>query len=118
MTLIVNTFIRTANGGMDFVDVDHSDELAGFESCRTDLWGHVSVRALGLKLLPTLAEQDIYAEGDDIRQLESDVHLLLSHVMTVAEKTKYSTDFINHRCQNMLNAIRRAREVGGGVVIW
>jgi hypothetical protein len=50
--------------------------------------------------------------------LQSDIQCLLDHVTSVAEATRYTTDFITQRCQNILGAIRRARETGGGVVIW
>jgi len=103
---------------MNIIDVDHSEELAGFERCRQDLWGHEAVRALGLALLPTLAEGDIYAEGDAIGQLESDTQRLLTHVTAVAEATRYTTEFITQRCQNILSAVLHARKIGGDVVIW
>ena len=73
---------------------------------------------MGLALLPTLAEDDIYAEGEAVGRLESDTQRLLTHVTVVAEATGYTSEFINLRCQNILGAIRRAREIGGGVVIW
>lgn len=103
---------------MEIVSVDSSADLAGFERCRRDLWGHEFVRGLGVTLLPRLAEGDIYAEGEDIGRLESDTQCLLTHVTSVSEATRYTAEFITQRCQNILGAVRRAREVGGGVVIW
>src|SRR6516165_12282738 len=106
MSLSVSTYIRRPDGGMEIVSVDSSDELAGFECCRRDLWGHEFVRGLGLTLLPTLAEGDIYAEGEAVGRLQSDIQCLLDHVTSVAEATRYTTDFITQRCQNILGAIR------------
>ena len=117
MTLSVNVYVRTPDGRVDILPVDHADELAGFESCRHELWGHQTVRALGLRLLPTLVEGDIWAEGSAIDHLESDTERLLAHVTVVANATGYSGDFISSRCRNILGAIRRARKAGGGVVI-
>ena len=103
---------------MDFIEAGPGSDLAGFEICRHKLWGHKSVRALGLLLLPTLAEGDIYAEGDAIAQLEADVHQILKHLSDVSAKTEFTEEFIEHRCRNILEAAGRAREIGGGVVIW
>lgn len=118
MSLIVNTYTRTPDGRMDIIEVDHSEELAGFERCRQDLWGHISVRALGLVILPTLANSDIYAEGEAIVQLERDTNLILTNVSAVVEATQYTSDFVIKHCQNILRAIRLAHEIKGGVVIW
>ena len=118
MSLSVNAYTRRPDGGMEIVSVDSSEELAGFERCRRELWGHEFVRGLGLTLLPTLAEGDIYAEGEAVGRLERDTQCLLTHVTSVAAATRYTTEFITQRCQNILGAISRAREIGGGVVIW
>lgn len=100
------------------MEVDHSEELAGFERCRHGLWGHEAVRALGLALLPTLVEGDIYSEGDALSVLESEIQLILTHVPAVAEATQFRVDYVTSRCHNILRAVRRAQEIGGGVVIW
>src|SRR6476646_2223983 len=105
VSLTVNAFKRGANGSMDLLDVDHSDELAGFEVCRQKLWGHASVRALGLVVLPSLSAGDIYAEGDAIPKLEAEVKTLLEHLAVVAVETGYDEAFITHRCQNILGAV-------------
>ena len=118
MSLTVNTYRKLPDGNMDFIEVPHSEEVAGFEHCRHELWGHESVRALGLSLLPSLAHTDIYADSESVAQLESETQQIIAHVAEIAEATQYRADFITYRCQNILGAIRRAREIGGGVVIW
>jgi hypothetical protein len=103
---------------MDILERDGSKELAGFERCRTDLWGHAVVKELGAKLLPTLAREDIYAEGDAVTQLEHDIKLILAHIPAIATATGYEATFITERAQNILDATRHAQEIDGCVVIW
>ena len=102
---------------MEFLSAAPSEYVAGFERCRRDLWGHEFVCGLGLVLLPALAKDDVFAEGKAIDQLESDTQCILSNIASVSEATRYTEEFISQRCQNILGAIRRAREIGGGVVI-
>lgn len=118
MSLLVHTYRRDPDGGMDILERDGSKELAGFERCRTDLWGHVVVKELGAELLPTLARGDIYAEGDAVTQLEHDIKLILVNIPAIATATGYETTFIAERAQNILDAVRHAQEIDGYVVIW
>jgi len=118
MSLIVNTYKRLPAGGMDIIEVAHAEEVAGFERCRHDLWGHEFVLSLGLALLPSLVHTDIHAEGEALDLLEREAGQIIVHVAGIAEATQYRADYITSRCQNILAAVRRAREIGGGVVIW
>ena len=115
MSLIVNAYSRSESQLEFAPPVEHADELAGFEDCRQTLWGHPFVVSLGLSLLPLLAHDDLYCEG--VARLEAEVELLLTRLVSVSAATGFDGDFITRRCQNILGAARRARELSGGVFI-
>src|SRR5262249_13946777 len=92
-------------------------ESGGFESCRQELWGSATAKRLGLTLLPMLAEQDLYAEGDTLLQLESEAQIIHQSVDMLAKDTGYPADFIAQRTRNILTAVAKA-VARGGVVIW
>ena len=72
---------------------------------------------LGLVLLPSLRETDIFAEGEKLRALEKEIRTINSALLQITEATSYPGDFIAFRCQNALRAVEVARELGGGVYI-
>lgn len=119
MTLIVHPYTRDKDGkfvSMGFGDSPGS-EMAGFESCRHDLWGHEAARSLGLTLLPSLSDSDVYAEGDDLDRLDTEVQTVLHSLDLLSRSTGFSPDYIELRCRNILEAIGRARAARGGVYI-
>jgi hypothetical protein len=117
MTLLVHPYTRKADGTFESVETEYVDRMAGFESCRTDLWGHEAARSLGLVLLPSLADDDVYAEGVDLDLLEREVQTLLANQDRLAQTTGYAADYIESRCGNFLRAIAQARALCGGVYI-
>ncbi len=121
MSLLINSYNRDAETNeIQLFDVEeHSQELGGFESCRKTLWGSHTAERFGLVLLLTLRESDLYAEGEDLLQLETEAQTILQFIDVFALETHHSEEFIYHRTQNILQAIAKAREVeNGGVVIW
>lgn len=65
---------------------------AGFERWRTDVWGSKAVIALAQAvrrprpsrlILPSLAAQDIFVEGEELDQLEREVDAVLAHAVEV-----------------------------------
>ena len=117
MSLTVNTY--TGEGTTyQSIYVEHSEELFGFEVCRRELWGHPIMPRLGLSLLPSLKDTDICAEGESpLAQLEAEARLILAQMAQIETATKYTEEFVAFRLQNLLRAIARARELGGGVYI-
>lgn len=91
--------------------------MAGFESCRRGLWGHETARSLGLTLLPSLSDSDVYAEGDDLDRLDAEVQTVLRSLDLLSRATGFRADYIELRCRNILEAIGRARAARGGVYI-
>ena len=66
---------------MDFIEPDSpSEELAGFESYRKKLYGSQAAVSLGLRLLPSLATQDLYAEGPQLERLRGEAELVLANI--------------------------------------
>ena|SRR5258707_3665759 len=91
--------------------------LAGFESTRRDLWGAEVMKSLGLIILPSLDGGNIEASGDELDQLEDEILLIRGNLELVLENVPFDQQVIMQRTQNFLDAIGKAREVGGCVVI-
>jgi len=120
MTLLVQPYRRGPNGELLSLDVTPSpphNELAGFEASRRELWGAPVMHRLGLRLLPSLAEQDLYVEGEQLDQLEAELETILASIPKLASATHYGEDFIRFRVGNIAEAVRLARAAGGGVYI-
>jgi hypothetical protein len=69
-------------------------------------------------LLPTLVERDLVAEGGDLVALEVEARLVLANISKFTEQAGADGESLPLRIQNILDAIDRARQAGGGVVIW
>jgi hypothetical protein len=104
---------------MDFIEPDNpSEELAGFESDRQKLYGSQAAVSLGLKLLPSLATEDMYAEGPDLERLRGEVEFALVNIGLFEVESGASAENLRSRFENIICAIHRVSRVGGGVVIW
>lgn len=117
MTLVVHAYRRGPTGEMILLDEPpappHND-LGGFEAWRTHVWGSPVAQDLGLTLLPTLAETDVFAEGPDLDRLDRELDLVLAHLSAFAA----DPDSLRFRLENIREAIRLARRVdAGGVYI-
>ena len=97
---------------------EHSQELAGFESYRQKLFGSAAAQSLGLRLLPTLTNCDLYAEGADVARLLAEAELALANIELFVPEAGASAENLRTRFQNIANACREATNSGGGVVIW
>ncbi|MET7309540.1 hypothetical protein ACWD7C_04435 [Streptomyces sp. NPDC005134] len=119
MTLLVHTFVRGRSGRPHLLDdpPDGSD-MAGFESCRTDLWGSDRVRALGARFLPELASCDLYVEPEDIEEFLDECALLRPHAAALDAHCGYREGYVAERLANITAAARRAQDVSGGVLVW
>ncbi|QRK12387.1 hypothetical protein JQX13_21595 [Archangium violaceum] len=125
MSLLVSVYRKKASGDMEDVELQPGPggepSLFGGEQCRTTLWGAPFTRALGLALLPSLAERDIYATGEDLRLLRREAELLLRRRAELARATGYDEDYIEFRLQNLLRAIAQAEAIegeAGWVYVW
>jgi hypothetical protein len=119
MSLSVHAYVRNAQGKMSFIEPDDpSEELAGFEVYRRTLYGSRAAILLGLRLLPRLAEGDIYAVGDDLVILRADAEMALTNLRMFEAESGATAERLRPRFENILRAIDRAERAGGGVVIW
>lgn len=120
MSLIVQAYRRDPTGAIVDLDISptppHND-LAGFERWRTTVWGNESARALGLVLLPRLAREDLYVEGAKLGDLQAEVELMIDHARTIVGTEPSAIEGLIFRARNILEAIRLARAVEGGVYI-
>ncbi|MFF0295982.1 hypothetical protein ACFYST_20915 [Kitasatospora sp. NPDC004614] len=119
MSLLVHTFLRAADGGCDFLeDPAYGKTLAGFESTRKRLWGSEAMRDLGARFFPRLDGYDLYAEPDEIDEFLAECDLVRPHLDQLAAQGGYDADYVAERFDNIVAAARRAKAVGGGIVVW
>ncbi|MFC4502113.1 MULTISPECIES: hypothetical protein [Streptomyces] len=125
MSLCVDVFLRDTNGERRILDVpDGWDDSAGFEVWRTTVWGSEAVRSLGARLLPVLADGDLWLEAGEVASLLEEVAVLRTHLELIATRTQHPRGLTEHREQLEVRlriieaAALRARELGGGIVIW
>ncbi|GAA1849326.1 hypothetical protein [Asanoa iriomotensis] len=119
MSLLVHAYVRGPAGEMVFLEGPAGSDLAGPEAARAGLYGSPCVVALGARMLPMLATQDVYAETlAELDALDADCALVLSNLGYVSASVGRDPDFVAHRLSNITAAIKRARKAGGAVVIW
>jgi len=119
VSLLVWAYRRDADGRMidlDIAPVEPRNDLAGFESWRWKVYGSAPVRALGLRLIPSLATGDIYAEDDEVDVLAAEIETLLRECEALAVALDVEEEGIRFRVENMREAVRLARTVEGGCV--
>ncbi|MFJ7074497.1 hypothetical protein [Streptomyces sp. NPDC098781] len=125
MSLLVEVFVREPDGTIRILDVpDDVYRSGGFESWRKTVWGSQFVRSLGARLLPVLAEGDLYAEAGEVPELLREVALLRTHLDALAVGTEHPRTVEEHR-EGIADRLRiieesahKALEIGGGVLIW
>ena len=96
----------------------HSEELAGFESWRKTVYGSRAAQSLDLKLLSSLATEDVYARGVDLQRLQVEIETALANLSIFAEESGADVNSIRFRFENIIKAVRKAINIRGGVVIW
>lgn len=118
MTLIVHAYARGPDGELqDLAEAPRPprNDLAGVERWRTAVYGSDAARDLGLRLLPTLATDDLHAEGEDLRVLEDEVRRMLA---ATSRWPDIGAEQLEFRLHNILEAIRLARgDPSGGVYL-
>jgi hypothetical protein len=121
MTLIVCTLRRDPSTGALLDDPEPhprpGQELGGFESWRTEVWGSDALRGRGAVFLPTLADSDLYVEANDLAQFQAECSALLADVDNLASELNVSVETLAHRLKNFMNAAARADPTHGCVYI-
>ncbi|MFJ9676703.1 hypothetical protein ACIRP2_01400 [Streptomyces sp. NPDC101194] len=119
MTLLVHTFVLDEQGERHLLDgPEDGSDMAGFENCRTELWGSGAARALGARFFPELATGDLQVEPADIEVFLAECELLRRHTAALAAHSGYREDYVEARLSHITAAGLRARAVGGGVLVW
>lgn len=123
MTLIVYP-IRLVNNVIETVAEQPKkpyNELFGFSSWRTILWGHTILADLNCKILPTLANNaEVCAIEEDLEWLEDDTYTVLANLDKIVAAVDHQVEKQNleFRMLNLLEAIRLARLYGTSGGVW
>jgi hypothetical protein len=106
-------------GGTRIIDPPEGDsELAGFERTRTRLWGSEAARRFGATFLPRLAVSDLWVQPGEVELFTQECALLMSNLAVLSDASGYDEDYVGARLRNIIRAAERARQVGGGIVVW
>ena len=120
MTLVVSAFWTDPATGKNekFTDWSDGHQMAGCESARQDLWGSEPVKRRGAKILPRLAESDLFVEPAELPAFVAEVQSLLNDVDCLqAELGWRPNSTLPHYLRNFLRAAEYAAARGGGINI-
>ncbi|MFC8197532.1 hypothetical protein ACFUTV_19285 [Streptomyces sp. NPDC057298] len=131
MSLSVDVYVPRAEGGIEVLDVPPGcSDAAGGEHWRTAVWGSEPVRSLGARFLPRLATEDLTVAPDEMPAFLAECDLVRAHLTRIAEhldpepgtgpprSPSEHADDVGRRLDNIVDAARRALDIGGGVIIW
>ncbi|SMD21356.1 hypothetical protein SAMN05660733_06308 [Lentzea albidocapillata] len=126
MSLLVSVYLLDENGNRQFPETPAGcEELAGFESWRTEVWGNEAVRALGARFFPVLAENDLYVTPDQVPDFIRETKVLRANLASFAPQgvderrtREWYLEGISSRLANIQIAAGWALGAGGGIVIW
>ena len=82
------------------------------------MYGSPVARSLGLTLLPSLSEQDIYAEGENLDVLGREIETLIQNIALLVPDQEDQCESVLLRFRNIANAVAEAKSLNGTVVIW
>ncbi|MEL6552822.1 MAG: hypothetical protein AAFQ63_05075 [Cyanobacteria bacterium J06621_11] len=119
MTLSVHPYRRNSKGDIEWLSVpsDFSD-MAGTENTRWSFWSSSTLKQLGLSLVTTLGQCDIYAEDQDLLTLKQEIERLMTAMSSLCEvNPEIDPDYWRFRLSNVLAAVQVAQACQGGVYI-
>jgi hypothetical protein len=93
-------------------------QAAGPEVARTTLWGSGAARHLGATFLPQLAEGDLRVQPDDVEAFADECAVLAANLGVLSATSGFDENRIAGYLRNLVSAADRARQAGGGVLIW
>ncbi|MET9559100.1 MULTISPECIES: hypothetical protein [Streptomyces] len=118
MSLSVDVYVPRAEGGIEVLDVPPGrSDAAGPEQWRTEVWGSEPVRSLGARFLPRLATEDLTVAPDEMPAFLAECALIRTQLARLAS-TLVPADAVSRRLDNIVDAARRASDIGGGIIIW
>jgi hypothetical protein len=98
----------------------YSEEWASSLHFAKTVYGPVVAKELGLTFLTSL---NVYGTlmadtEDDLENLHAEVQSILDNQDFVCQASGQNIEDVKKVMNNIINAIRKAREIKGGVVIW
>lgn len=124
MSLSVYARRRDADGNsVQLAPTPPRNDLAGFEAWRQEVWGSPAVKRLGLRILPSLADGDVFASGAELDALDAEVRALQHALSAVIGELwphadpQDAYDSLRFRLDNIAEAVRLARAVPDGEVV-
>src|SRR5690349_3669498 len=85
MSLGVNVYRgKFGTKSWEILESDVGDDLAGSESLRQELWGSPTIKSLDLRILPTLEHSNIFVDGEQLLELESEVQIIQKNANVIA----------------------------------
>ncbi|MEV6769430.1 hypothetical protein AB0N05_12475 [Nocardia sp. NPDC051030] len=134
MSLLVHTFLLSADGSRDVVGEvldtpDGVSDSAGPERWRTEVWGSQGMRSLDAQFFPILADRnrprgDLIVMPDEIPGLLQECRVVREYLselipagLDAADAARLRLGILD-RLANIEIAAGRALGVGGGVLIW
>ncbi|MDC1162493.1 hypothetical protein OAT18_03545 [Tenacibaculum sp.] len=122
MSLIIYPYKRHPNSneieGIDEKPMVPHNDLFGSENWRYEVWGSLILNNFDCKLLPSLINQDIYAENGDILILKTEIETLKENIDYLSGKLDIRPESFEFRLDNAIEAIRLALKIeNGGVYI-
>lgn len=96
----------------------------GAEAFRRSLWGSAVTRQLGATFLPQLADVTVENRGHlqvfpgQLDAFAQECTLLAENVELLSAGTGYDAERILRYLTTVRDAVRRARAVQGGIIIW
>ncbi|MFH8467367.1 hypothetical protein [Streptomyces sp. NPDC017991] len=127
MSLSVDVYVARAEGGIEVLDVPPGcSDAAGREDWRTEVWGSEPVRSLGARFLPRLATEDLTVAPDEVPAFLAECDLVRTRLARLTEATDDvgradevgHADDVRRSLDNIVDAARRASDIGGGIIIW
>ncbi|MEU3353625.1 hypothetical protein [Streptomyces sp. NPDC037389] len=125
MSLDVDVFVVEESGEIRILDVPPGcSDRAGFERWRRTVWGSETVRSLGARFFPKLADGDLYVHPTDVPAFIAECLVVRTRVdriaarMPTSEPYAFTVELLEQRLGNITDAARRAQRIGGGVLIW
>ena len=122
MSLTVYPYLRNpADGTLTEIEAaidPNFTDLFGLESWRYKVWGATALKGIGCELLYSLKKTDLYAEEEDLYQLEKELIKVLSQAAAFSTILKVDEQSLANRIKNALAAIDVAKKYkNGGVCI-
>jgi hypothetical protein len=130
MSLNVQVFLIDPDGRVEIQDTpEDAEDSAGNEDWRTAVWGSPAARAVGARFFPQLAEGDLYVRPEEVEDFQRECVLLRANLRALApeprpekrpwEKSRYGSLMrVSIRLAIIEVVAIRARDLGGGVLIW